>query len=374
MKKEVGISVYPEFYDLIEIKRYLKKASDLGFTKAFTALQIAEYNFSSKAKTIGKNEFKEIFSYAKSLGINFTADTTRNVFDSLGATPTNLEPFYDLGLATIRIDAGFDYEEICSMTNNKYGIIIESNASFSTPKNKQYYEEVKKFCKLIMDFGNITQLVTCFNYFPRMGTGHSKEFVKEVVHLYKEYSIPVSAFVASQFSAPDLNEHDHGVQTIEEHRFMAPHLAAQELFCLGVSNVIIGDSMASESELSELSRIKDLEHLEIPVLFNQYLPKDIENKIKSIVMTSRVDQPADIIRSTDTRGIELAPLYCAPRIKYSVTMDNIMNSRYAGELQIVLKEYGPRQNINVIGKIAEEGRHLLPYILYGNQRFVLINK
>ncbi|PNB77225.1 hypothetical protein C1X30_29615, partial [Pseudomonas sp. FW305-BF6] len=139
------------------------------------------------------------------------------------------------------------------------------------------------------------------------------------------------------------------VCTIEKHRFLPSHIAMLELFANDFNDVLIGDSFANLSELSDMARCYKQDYLEIPVVFNQFVPQETKLKMQEHVLISRVDQPANLIRATDTRGIDVHPCYCAPRDQYTISVLNNRSAQYEGEVQISLKDLGQSVEHNVIG-------------------------
>lgn len=63
MKRELGISVYPDHSDPEKDKAYIKKAADLGFTRLFMSMLEVQ---DGKEATVAK--FKNIISFARDHG------------------------------------------------------------------------------------------------------------------------------------------------------------------------------------------------------------------------------------------------------------------------------------------------------------------
>lgn len=369
--KRVGVSIYPDFYELEELKQYLGIARKNNCTRIYTCLLLGNYNFEN-GKEATDPVFKELFNYCNEIGIEVAADTTNEIFRKFGATVNDLKPFKEVNIPVIRIDGGFTFDEIIEMTNNPYGIKIEINASYITSHNPKIINEVMEFLNKLQADGTPEKLVACFNFYPRLETAHTIEYVRESCVILHKYNIEVGAFVASQMSPKDLQLNGNGVPTVEKHRYLPPFLAAQELFAVGVNTVVIGDSYASEKELEDLGRVCNNDFIEIPAVFNQYIDNEIKNEICNKILGSRGDQAENVIRSSDTRGIKLEPLFCSPRKKYDITLDNKNNYRYIGELQIILEDLGRAEYANVIGFIHPDGQQLLKYLKYENNKFKLI--
>ncbi|XRG77975.1 MupG family TIM beta-alpha barrel fold protein [Rossellomorea sp. GAMAL-10_SWC] len=371
--REIGISVYPNFYPLDQIKDYLEKAKLLGFKKVFVSLILNNHGFEG-AINVNADTWNELFSYCREFNMTVSADMNDEVFSELGCTLTDLTALQNMGITRLRIDGGFTSEEVALLSKNKQGILIEVNASMSSSNNQNgnALRECREFLETIEREGNIGQLTACHNFFPLPDTALSLEDIRSINNMFALFGVPVGGFVASQLSPKDLHNLGHGVCTIEKHRFLPSHIAMQELFANGFNDVLIGDSFADFSELDEMARCYKQDYIEIPVVFNQYVPEQTKVKISEQVLISRVDQPANLIRATDTRGMEVPHCYCAPREKYTVSILNNRSAQYEGEVQISLKDLGHSVEHNVIGFVHPFAYELMPYLLAGKNKFRLV--
>lgn len=369
--REIGVSVYNDFYSMEEISKYLKKAGRLGFKKVFTSLILANHGFETSNK-FECRQLKELYSICHELGLHITADINREIFEALGCSLNKLKPLKDMCIERLRIDDGFSDTEICLITNNDCGIKIEISAASVGKKDSYTYSQTKDLLELIKKEGSLEGLTACYNFYPLPDTGLDILEVRDAKELFEAYDIPLGAFVASQFSPKHLHKNGNGVPTVEKHRYLPPHIAMQELFAEGFDYVLIGDSMADDSELEMMARCAINSTIEIPVVFNQYICNSIKDKILNMELTSRTDQPAKLIRASDSRGIEVPPIYCANRSKYTVTICNSNASHYMGELQINLEDLGPSREHNVLGFVHPDAYGLLESIKYGRNKFKLV--
>ncbi|WP_088042583.1 MupG family TIM beta-alpha barrel fold protein [Bacillus sp. EAC] len=372
--REIGISVYPNFYPVVQIKDYLKKANSFGFKKVFVSLILNNHGFEG-AMDVNANTWNDILSYCKELGMTVSADMNDEVFNEFGCKLNDLTALQKMGITKLRIDGGFTSEEVAILSKNQQGIQIEINASMSSSDNHNgnAYRECRQFLETIEKDGNIGQLTACHNFFPLPDTALSLEDVRPINDLFASFGVPIGGFIASQLSPKDLHHLGHGVCTIEKHRFLPSQFAMLELFANGFHDVLIGDSFADLSELAEMARCYKQEFIEIPVVFNQFVPENIKMKIQESILLSRVDQPANLIRATDTRGMEVPPCYCAPRGMYTISVLNNRSAQYEGEVQISLKDLGQSVEHNVIGFVHPFAKDLLPYILAGKNKFRLVD-
>lgn len=371
--REIGISVYPNFYPLDQIKEYLEKAHSLDFKKVFVSLILNNHGFEG-AQDVNANTWNDLLSYCEELGMTVSADMNDEVFNELGCTLNNLTALQRVGITKLRIDGGFTSEEIALLSKNQQGIQIEVNASMSSSDNQNgnALRECRAFLETIEKEGNIGQLTACHNFFPLPDTALSLEDIRPINDLFASFGVSVGGFVASQLSPKDLHHLGHGVCTIEKHRFLPCHIAMSELFANGFDDVLIGDSFADPSELAEMARCYQQDYIEIPVVFNPFVLQNTKMKIQESILLSRVDQPANLIRATDTRGMEVPPCYCAPRGKYTISVLNNRSAQYEGEMQISLKDLGQTVEHNVIGFVHPFAKDLLPYLLAGRNKFRLV--
>ena len=71
----------------------------------------------------------------------------------------------------------------------------------------------------------------------------------------------------------------------------------------------------------------------------------------------RPDNPEKVIRSETSREINsqtIQPHHTVQRHIGSVTVDNLKNGRYQGELQIVRHPLSAHDNVNVVAQIIKE--------------------
>ncbi|MFV0395427.1 MAG: MupG family TIM beta-alpha barrel fold protein [Coprobacillaceae bacterium] len=365
--KEIGISIYPDFYRQEDCKRKLDYAKELGYTRVFTSIQLGDLGFENAGIGI-TDGFKFLFNYAVEIGMICHVDTNDIMLKYIGASPSNLKPLKDLNIPILRLDGGFNDDEVVEMTNNPYGIIIEENAS--------NYTILKKRLKKVKDFGNIKQYYACHNFFPRNDTGLSLEFALNAAKMYKDEGCKVGVFIGSLYSQNDLNAVGQSVPTIEEHRYKPADIQAMELFATGMFDYIIfGDSNPREDELvavskvivptidrlnpqqieemnaDELEMLSKLYCIDLPVYFENIDKKTID-LLEEIVHINRFDLAQKVIRSTITRGMILMDTYqTIYRSKYAITIDNINSNRYGGELQIMLADLPSAKYANVIGYV-----------------------
>ena len=233
---KLGISVYPDKTPMNEVSAYMEKAAKLGYSRIFTCfLSIPDEERESYLV-----EFKEFMKKAHELGFEVAADTNPQVFDLIGATPSNLKPFADLGLDIIRMDGNFGTQGDIQLTRNPYNIKIEFNASMDMGVEL-----------LINNGGNKDQITMCHNFFPERYTGLDFDLFMEYNRYWKELNLHTAAFVSSN------NEHTIGprqvfcgLPTVEIMRGLPIDLQAGYMLATGdVDDSLIGHDPATGEEL-----------------------------------------------------------------------------------------------------------------------------
>lgn len=347
--RQVGISLYPGIWNSSEeTAMALERAAKFGIKEVFASILEPEGN--PTAMTDG---CRETCAQARPLGIHVTADIVPASLRRLGATTTNLEPFAEMGLHGVRTDAGFSAEDLSSMASNPYGLKVVLNASAIK------LETLKAMKNAGVDWCNIR---ACHNFYPRIESGLSLEYMISQSRMLKELGVEVAAFVASQRNKrPIMYE---GLPTVETHRMLSPGRAARELFATGVVDLVyVGDPLTPENELEDLTLAATQNHLELKVAVSGE-PSEVE---RQVVFNTIHEQPwsvfADTIRSRTARqteiGSKVQPRNMLPRPKGTVTLDNVNYARFAGEVQITRRDLPADPRVNVIGRVVEEDLPLL---------------
>jgi len=352
MGVERGISVYVGMgYEEEVIQEYLLSARQYGYSRIFTSLHIPE---SDQQKIL--YEFTQMVTYAKQLGLRITADISPVSFEVMGITMENMDSLYELGLDTLRLDFGFNLHQTASLVK-KSQFDIELNASTidQTMLDRILNEGIDR-----------SRLRACHNYYPRPETGLSYKLFAQRSELFRNYGIPVSAFIPSH-STPRGPIYE-GMPSLEQHRYMNPvtatkHLMASQL----VDAVLFGDSFASNEELAAVAAV-DEHCIELSVETKPGISK-MERDILLHRHTNRHDPGEHVIRSQEARGLcheKIMPSHPMPRPYGAVTIDNIDYLRYMGELQIICHELPINLKTNVVAQVIQEELFLLEYIQPGS--------
>ncbi len=349
--KALGISIYPAQGSLEENLEYISTAAGLGFTRIFTCLLSVKGN-----KDVILKEFAQLTAHAQDLGMRVIADVSPDVFKDLNIDYKDLSFFADMKLWGIRLDLGFSGIEESIMTYNPYNIKIEINMSNGT-----------KYLDNIMTYKpNIENLIGCHNFYPHRYTGLSRQHFLNCTNQFKSFGVKTAAFISSRtatFGPWPVNE---GLCTLEEHRNLSAEVQAKDLFHTDlVDDVIIANAFASKEELLALSSMdKNLLMLKVePYSGITELEKKI---VEKELHFNRGDVSEYMIRSTQSRvkySGQSFPLHNPKPIKRGdILIESSFYERYAGELQIALKDMDNSGKTNVVGKVALEEVFLIDHI------------
>ncbi len=348
----LGISIYLNNSTLEEIKDYINLAAKYGFKRIFTCL------ISATDKNIDETikEFKEILQVANENSMEVIADIDPTVFNKVNASIFDLKVFKEMGLSGIRLDMGFSGYEEAVMSYNEYGLKIELNISNGT----KYVDNIISYKS------NINNIYGCHNFYPHVYTGLSYDNFISSSKQFKDLGIRTAAFVNSPSAGFGPWPVSEGLCTLEMHRDLPIEVQAKHLLATGlIDDVIIANAFASEEELKALSKI-NMEMLE----FNIELIDDIRDLDKKIVLEefhfNRGDSSEYMARSTQSRvkykGESFPPYNVVDIKRGNILIDTDLYTRYAGELQLALKDMKNTGKTNVVGKIVDEEVFLLDYI------------
>lgn len=343
--RRLGISIYPGHSTLEENLSYIDLAGSLGFKRVFTCLISAD---SSNLK-----EFKSVCEKAHAYDMEVIGDVSPEVFELLDMTIYDLKPFSELGFDGIRLDLGFSGNEESIMTCNPYGLKIELNMSNGT----KYLENILSYQPLK------DNLYGCHNFYPHRYTGLKEDHFLSCSEQFKSQGIRTAAFVSSKSAHFGPWPVDEGLCTLEAHRDLDIVTQAKALFNTGlIDDVIVANCFASEDELKRLSEM-NLEILELTVELFDGLT-DVE---RTIVLEephfNRGDVSEYMVRSTQSRvkykNETFDPKHTDDITQGDILIDSSLYKRYAGELQVALKEMKNTGKTSRVGRVILEEQFLL---------------
>lgn len=351
MKRQLGISIYPEHSTPEQDKAYIDLAHKYGFTRIFTCMLSVH-----KPKEEIKADFKDIIEHAKAKGFEVILDVAPNIFDELGISYDDLTFFADLGATGIRLDLGFDGAKEAMLTFNPHNLAIEINMS----NDVAYVDNIMTYEP------NAPYLYGCHNFYPQKGTALPYDFFVQCSKRFKKFGLRTAAFINSQegkLGPWDIND---GLCTLEMHRNLPVAVQAKHLFATNlIDDVIIGNAYASEAELAALSKVNRYQ-LEFDVL-----SEEANNSIEEDILYNeqhyrRGDITHEVVRSTEVRKKHTKDNIAQHDNSITFTKGDVLVGnndfgKYKGELQIALQDsQDPRKN--KVGRIIEEELMLVDFI------------
>lgn len=350
----LGISVYLNKDRMEKNASWIEKAATYGLNSIFTSLHIPEDN---------PAEYKELLqklgSMAKKHNMELMADVSPRSLDYLGLDWDHYEELLQWGLSGIRADYGFTTGQIVELSHKmKIGI----NASTVTK------EELIAWIDAGLKIENVE---AWHNFYPRPETGLDKEFLIERNKMLRSFGISTMAFVPGDkdLRGPVFS----GLPTLEKHRSQLPHIAAAELMvsCF-TDKILIGDHSATDEQLELLAfLVKNVIPLRIDTESREH------SELFGRTLTNRMDPARDVIRAVESRSFasigekRIPPSSQQERKRGTITIDNELYGRYAGELQIAINDLPRDEKVNCIGKVIDEDLPLLTEIKAG-QKFQFI--
>ncbi|MGE1006217.1 DUF871 domain-containing protein [Bacillus cereus] len=340
----IGVSIYLAKERVKKQEEWLKVAKANGFTSIFTSLHIPEDDpgtYKELIQILGKQALEN--------EMELMVDVSPKSLHHLGMTYENVEELLEWGITGLRMDYGITPKEIARVSHK---MKVALNASTITDS---FWKE------LITEKIRIENVEAWHNFYPRPETGLAKSFLQKQNEYLHACGIKTMAFIPGD--AEKRGPLYEGLPTLEKHRNMRPLEAYLELVqhC-GVDKVLIGDisgSVESVQEIASASRGV------IPLRYKAFITDKEVLKIVERVHTNRLDPARDVIRSVESREenkVILQPMNAILRKKGSITIDNELYGRYAGEMQVAIHDLPADEKVNVVGMVVEEDISLLPYV------------
>ena len=321
---------------------------NVGFKGIFTSLQAPEQDSDQVLK--GLTELKK---WCHDLGLELVGDISKAGMKKLGLE-ADLTSLKSLGLTGVRIDAGFDNDEIAKISKE---FRVALNASTISE------EDVISLRENQADFDH---LEAWHNYYPRPNTGLDREWMIERNKWLKSYGFKVMAFAPGDGikRAPIFES----LPTLEEHRNVSSFFASLALFKMGLDYVFIGDCDLSNESFDQFSEYLNKKAILLHLTENN----NITEQLVKHSWHQRADLSRDVIRLEEGRSRQLfsqAKLQAGKRSKGIITSDNEQYLRYEGELEIAKKDLPEDKRVNIVGKVADFDLPLLDII--GSNQMIL---
>lgn len=290
-----------------------------------------------------------LIEQAHQLGFSVTLDTDPQVFARIGATPTDLSIFQQMGVDTLRLDGSFGDLLDRFVINNPLGIQIQFNASMDVSLNK-----------LIEHGANPSQMTTCHNFYPERYSGLGWATFKRFSRHYQKQGLKTAAFISSQaeqtFGPWPVYA---GLPTVEIHRHLpidvqARHMIASEL----IDDILIGNAFATDAELARLGAV-DLSKTTVGVILDADITAGERQIIFDYTHFGRPDHSDYFIRSSIPK-LKFKKTHLPARNyeashfqRGDVVVVNDQLAHYRGELEVVLQPIENDGQRNLVGHIPQ---------------------
>ncbi|WP_426951286.1 DUF871 domain-containing protein [Bacillus mycoides] len=345
----IGVSIYLSKGQVDKQKEWLKIVKENGFSSIFTSLHIPEDDpgtYKELIQTLGKQALEN--------EMELMVDVSPKSLHHLGMTYENGEELLGWGITGLRMDYGIAPKEIAHVSHKVKAAL---NASTIT---ESFWEE------LLAENIRVENIEAWHNFYPRPETGLAKSFLQKQNKYLHECGIKTMAFIPGD--GEKRGPLYEGLPTLEKHRYMRPLEAYLELIqeC-DVDKVLIGDISAS---LESVQEIASASNGIIPVRYEPFINENEVLKVVEKVHTNRLDPARDVIRSVESREenkVILQQMNTISRKRGSITIDNELYGRYAGEMQVVVNDLPVDEKVNFVGMVVEEDLPLLSYVGAGKK-------
>lgn len=281
--------------------------------------------------------------------VTFWADVSPDTFEHLGG---DFEDMHEAGIVGLRLDYGFTAEEITGMARR--GMQIAVNASTATAAELDTLKAAG------------VEAVGWHNFYPRPGTGLSREYYLARSELFTARGLPLLAFIPGERSrrAPL----HLCLPTLESHRYRNAYVTARELSALtpGVE-VVCAEGTLWPQHLEWIRRAEKDGVVTLPLVG---LAPECEWLLERDWQL-RVEQTGVSQRLVDTRGHDL-PTECVPADALemgSLQLDTL--GRYSGEVHLMVRDQPLDASYMHLADVAAPYRSLVA-LLRGGQTIRLI--
>ena len=191
--------------------------------------------------------------------------------------------------------------------------------------------------------------------------------------MFKHYGMNVQAFFAGDENLRGpLHE---GLPTLEYQRYYDPLASILEFKELGIDLLYLGDPGISERSLNQIKTYQDEDSL---VLYTERAENASEEMYNYILgkHNQRPDPAEYVVRCEDSRMHSvpmITPENTILREKGSITLNNHLYQRYAGEIQLVKDTLPMNKRVNVVGRVTD-GSLPLVNLIQPSQEFYLYEK
>ena len=352
----LGFSLYLNEDITPATEQYINHLKKYGFNGIFTSVHIPEED-SQKYRA----RLLSLGNLAKKNNLDVMVDIDQASLEKLNISLSSLDSLKEQGITGLRIDDRLAPEEIADLSQK---IEIGINGSTFTE------EELKQ---LVAFDAKMESIQAWFNFYPCPDTGISRKFLAEQTKMFKHYGMNVQAFFAGDENLRGpLHE---GLPTLEYQRYYDPLASILELKELGIDLLYLGDPGISERSLNQIKTYQDEDSL---VLYTERAGNASEEMYNYILgkHNQRPDPAEYVVRCEDSRMHSvpmITPENTILREKGSITLNNHLYQRYAGEIQLVKDTLPMNKRVNVVGRVTD-GSLPLVNLIQPSQEFYLYEK
>ena len=385
---KLGVSVYPEMRPMEEIANHLALAAHYGVVRVFSSM----FSMPGTREEVLAT-FAQLNEVAHKYGMQVSLDVNPDCMRRMGATPSYLSAFANIGADILRMDGAYGEEDNLRMLNNPYGMSIEYNASALDPE---------LIATLVERGAPRERILACHNFYPQRYTGFRWDKFCQVNTRLRAAGVRVGAFVASH--APNTHgvwDATCGLPTVERLRDYPVDLQARILAAAGATDVFFGNAYASEEELAAVQQgleltephyVSDVHRIMVGS-FASYAGHDLDFSRQVKV---RVEPLYDLLAAEKTILFDFFPHVDMgdssewiwrsrmPRLFFGeeaivprryplrefqpgdVVMVNDNYKHYAGEVQVVLRPLNNDGTRNLVGRIDPQELTLFDVISDGD--------
>lgn len=326
-------------------KSYILNMVDLGYDIIFTSLQTPEENDQTKLTYLG-----ELCQLLKDKSVTYIIDINPSLLNQ------NVYRFFDQfsnGDFVIRIDDHFNYDLIADLFHHNLQCCLNASTITTEILDTLYNQK------------SLSKVYFCHNYYPRPDTGLALNLFEQRNNLIRKYDehASIMAFIPGTTLRGPLYK---GLPTIEQHRHMTLLQSSHSLLKYNLDYILIGDTAINYAEAVALQQMIYHRHFKLRL---SYFDKSYEQLIFK-QHTSRLDAPENVIRSKYSRltKVNIPPTnnFNQYRYKGDVTVDNSLNQRYEGELQVIKADLPNHKAINHVASICDEDKVVIDLIQPGD--------
>lgn len=347
------VAIYPNHITdeyIGRVKKAVRLAHKYHMNEIFTTIHLPEYTLEEQLET-----FLLIAKEAKKYDLEVTVDIGGAYIEQILSDQQKLDILKEIEFDFIRLDYGYQKEQVTKLykTLKIRGFVI--NASIYGK------EEVDAIIAFLRSIDEKIEIRACHNFYIREKSGVDSEYAIRQDSYLREYQIPIYYCIPS-YSHPrePLNL---GLCTLEKHRYQSIRYVLTDL-CLNyhLNAFMMADEWLEEKEYEEMEETLDIlgRTLQKEEVIEVKFFENVSDEEKDIVLQSHIfrnDSPDQFLRSQSSR--EMAEFACVIKKNHTtireegvITIDNELNKRYSGELQVVTRKACEDENVNVVAKLA----------------------